>query len=74
MLLRVMVVVAAVVTLLVLSTANLGSWCDGSFPAWVAERANGGCVQTPSLLEYLAPWHWGAPDVCLGLCTTLRGG
>ena len=73
MLLRVMVVVAAVLMVLVLSTVNLGNFCDGSFPAWVAERANGGCVQTPSLLEYVAPWHWGAEDVCIGMCPVLYG-
>ena len=72
--LRVMLVVAAALIVVVLSSVNLGTWCDGRFPAWVAQRANGGCVQTPPLIEYLAPWHWGAESVCIGMCTTLQGG
>lgn len=43
--------------------------CDGVVPAWVdPAHQSTGCVTMPPMWEYAYPWHWGAEDVCLGMC------
>lgn len=44
-------------------------FCDGNAPEW--QPAPGGCTAVTPLWEFLVPWHWGAPDRCIGLCQEL---
>ena len=37
---------------------------DGEMPVWVGEP------REVLWYEYWLPWHWNAPERCLGLCPT----
>jgi hypothetical protein len=47
-------------------------WCDGAAPEWLYEGT--ACVEAPAPIEYLYPWHWGAREICLGMCAGLEQG
>ena len=69
-------ILAAVVIVVVVAGAVLlyrpsGELCDGDLPVWAADEFEDGCGQPPALYQYLLPWHWNAPTVCIGLCTEL---
>jgi hypothetical protein len=64
------IVAPAVAFTIIYTWASTGQGsCDGNVPSWLAERADGGCVDIPMLWEYFwPPDHWNAPDVCIGFC------
>ena len=71
---KALLVVAVLVVGAVLTLRPSDLRCDGNVPAWAADDFKGGCGYPPHLYEYVLPWHWGAPSVCIGLCTELAPG
>jgi hypothetical protein len=66
---RLAVVGALVVLLLVLAgvtSAMQPVGCAGTAPEWAWSPT--GCARVPAAWEYWLPWHWNAPELCLGMC------
>lgn len=63
-----LVLVAGAFAVLSVRSAGAGGICDGTVPQWMWVSESVGCVERPAPLEYVYPWHWFAPDVCLGMC------